>query len=275
MKKQLILIMVVPLVVLGLRSTATAQPEAGILKDSYPREVTNRPLTLPTDMFELAGTTLQMNVSEDLVGTPILVAPTISFGLNDDLTIGVAHSRGLCMNGETDVSGADVDLCGDRVYDDVGLRGLYSVRRDGALDLAAATGLTAGSMDPLALSLDLGLLARYRIGKLAVTGQPGVAFALTARDEGNEESVRVPVVVTWQVNPGSTPFVSTGLSTPIDEASDRWTVPLGVGYAYALNRNMDLGAEMSFPAIAGGDELTEGTSRTDKRVVALRFAWRN
>jgi hypothetical protein len=225
-------------------------------KDTWPLEVTKRPLTLAAGMLEIGGNTLVVNLSDGSVGDPISLAPSIHYGVTQELSVGITHQTGICVAG---------DLCG-KAYNDLGLEALYALMRGGNFQVAARGGFVLPSLDPFALGLAAGIRARIRAGNIAVVAEPGVYIGLAERDSFGDR-LEVPVLLQFQIQPQTALQVRTGLSGPLEGFGDGKSIPLGIGGIFAINNRLDFGAELLLPDISND-------GRFDARVLFARVLLR-
>jgi hypothetical protein len=286
----------------ALLVTATAgaaEQELGGTRDTWPTEITRRPLTLGAGMVEVWAP-LQLNASEDADWEPISSNPSIMFGITDQWMIGVRHVVGLCFS--------DEDAGCPEFYDDVGAMTRLSLGRGGGLDVAlqgAVHAFRIASGDPHLWTADASVLLRAGGGAVAVTLQPTVTFGLNERDtlasrftpiawnfgtydvisssateevtpgvlaSGNKETVSLPVTLQLQLGSALALAVGASLEGPLDPEvgsfEDYYKIPAGVAAVFTPVPNLDLGASLTFPSFAGS-----GDTR-DVRQLALFAAFR-
>jgi hypothetical protein len=271
-----------------------AEPVLGGPRDTWPAEITRRPLTLGAGMVEIWAP-LQLNASKDADWKPVSSNPSIAFGVTDHWTIGVRHIFGLCAGNES-------DGCPDR-YNDVGAFTRISLLRGAGLD-AAVQG--AVHVSPLSgsdhnWSADASVLLRAGGGALAITVQPTVGFGLNNRNQtvarltpiawnlgtydvitadvvtpgsaiGNKENVSLPVTLQLQLGPVLALAVGASLEGPLNPEvgsfSDYYHVPVGAAAVFTPVRYLDVGASFTFPRFAGKEDTR------DLRQLALFVAFR-
>jgi len=240
---------------------ASATASAAYTKDTWPTELVDRPNTLAAGMIQI-HVDLFANMSTDNSFKPFSIAPDIFYGVSEKLTAGITHGIGICPAG-TDNGCA-------KVYNDIGVDTLFSLKKDEKMDLASHVGVDVGAFSPdLILSAHLGVLLKYQIDKIGIFVDPAIGIGLTQRDAGNKETLAIPVQVAYQVNKNLAPFLRTGLGgVPIGMAGvktsagvnldvdgagfgDTYAVPLGIGALYGLSNKLDVGAELDFPALFG------------------------
>jgi hypothetical protein len=229
------------------------------------------PLILPKGKIAV-NVVLGVNLSTDAVAKPIAIAPDVWYGVAPKLDVGLVHSNygltgfwfqpggGVCVTGEE-------NGCA-KLYDGpVGLLARFLLA-EGGVDLAANGGLVISSLDPMTLSLKLGVDGRWMSGKIAVLFNPYVGIGLTERDF-NKEEIGVPVTVGYMVNEKLHAGVQTGIAGPLDGFGDFFIVPVGLGALFALNENMSVGGAFNFVNLAGNN------GGADFRTLDLMLKWHN
>jgi hypothetical protein len=242
--------------VVGGATTARAQPA----------------LTLPAG--HASGTlTVEVNASEGAFAAPVSIAPDLSYGITDDLTVAVVHStfatigfrgnagRGLCVTGEE-------DGCPGGVYDNVGAEVLYSLRR-GPFAAAADVGYHAWSIDADHHAVKLGLKLRLRHERLTFASAPSVFVAVTARDDAERpqpDRLYLPLTGAYAFTPALSAGLGTGVKGPLDGFGDAYEIALGAFATYAIAPSTTVGASWVHGKILGGDAaVPPGTSGVDFR----------
>src|SRR5512133_4015008 len=196
---------------------ARAAESLGDKRDTWPSEITKRPLTLGTGMIEVWAP-IQLNASKDADWKPVTSNPSLAIGITDEWMIGVRHLVGLCFGGAS-------NGCSN-VYNDTGVFTRVSLARSGGLDLAIQGGVDATRWsEPRNYVANAGLLFRAGGGAVAITAEPTVSFGLNDRDTtpsrtavfgwnmgtydlntsqrvvGNKENLSVPVTLQLQLGP--------------------------------------------------------------------------
>ena len=115
-------------------SAESWEDDGSYSKDDWPLQVTKRPLVLAPGMLELAGNTVRVSLSKDFVGDPISLAPSLFYGINKKLSVGITHDTGICVAG---------DLC-DKTYNDLALGARYFDASPAAGAVGAPTSVTIG-----------------------------------------------------------------------------------------------------------------------------------
>jgi hypothetical protein len=249
-------------VLAALTGPAAAQDDVPITKDNWPLAYNDRPLTLAKGMLEIGGDTVRINLSSDAVAKPIAFLPSIYYGVNDKLSVGIAHPvNGICISGEE-------NGCA-KVYNDVAIDALYGLMTKGTFLLTAHGGIPISSLsDPFVMGINLGVLGQLTVSKLAILFDPRITVGITERDAGNKQFIGVPVWFRYQVNPQLNPYLYTGIFGPTESFGDFYAIPIGVGVLYAVNNRLDVGGEFQFPNLAGKGSTADG------RVLYVRVALR-
>lgn len=249
-------------------------------------------LTVPKGKILIAGSTLVINMSTDAVGKPITLAPSVSYGVSDDLTVGLTHDGGNTMwnprpglrtitianplvTGEsiTAAAGAGICLTGEengcnKFYDNVGVDALFNVAK-GKFSAAVHGGVDVFSIDQGTLTLRAGLLGRYDLGpKMALAFDPRITVPLTDRDVLGE-AIDIPVHFWYMANDKLSVFGSSGIAGPFDGFGDAFTVPLGAGAMFKVNEKMAVGGNFFFLNLLGSN------GGADARALGGNFVWHN
>lgn len=221
----------------------------------------------PAGMFA-ARILLDVNLSADLGGKPISLAPDLYYSVTDVLQLGLLHQGpmgwqarpglGLCLTGE--------DNGCPNVYDNVGFDMMYGVAF-GQFHMSTHTSLFINEFDPFAMSLALGIASKVHLGtRFALLFDPKIAIAITERDT-NDDALYIPLELQLQAGVSTTLKLLTGLSGGLSAFGDTYEVPVGLGVLQNLTRHFDLGLRFSFDNLLGHE--TTGVSRADTRSLAL------
>ena len=239
----------------------------------------------------IAGSTVNINMSADAVGKPISLSPSVWYGVNEKLSVGLTHDQGttpytprpglrittipnpldptmsiqaagaggICFTGE--------DNGCPKVYDNIGVDALYGISND-KFSMAAHPGLDVFAFDPFILQLRVGLLGRYMASdKLSIVFDPRITIGLTERDV-NKEAIDVPVWVWFNVNEKLGVYGSTGIAGAFDGFGDTYRIPLQFGASFAVNQQLTVGGDFEFFNLLGSNSSADG------RMLALRVAYR-
>lgn len=266
------------LLLLATPGAARAQSEGTEYVLSLPKSDPTKErlrMTLPEGRG-LVQAFIQMSLSSDLVLKPVSLSPDVWYGLTDDLSLGLAHSAAgtgglyggvgtsLCLTGKDDppVPGD----CGD-VYSNVALLGRYSLL-DTGVGLAAQGGLVIGALDPLTLSVQLGVAGRWEMAPIAVVFHPTIQIGVTERESeiegetGNTEVITLPVAVMYDVMPELSVGLQTGVSLLLEDVGNTWVVPVSLGGRYLVTPAIFAELVFSLPAVVQGAETEAGAFDT-------------
>ncbi len=262
-------------------------PEAVPEDASKPAPADAPPLTLAKSKIVIAGSSLNFNLSADSVGEPVSLAPSVWYGVDDKLTLGLTHDGGstpwsprpafrsftavdpLTMTPITFVAGSGICLTGEdsgctEVYDNIGFDGLYSLKL-GKMSAAAHPGLDIVAFDPFVLTLRLGVLGRYMVNdKISIVFDPRLQFGITERDGGNKEGIDLPVWGWYAVDEKISAYVHTGINGRFDGFGDNYGIPLQIGGNYKVNEKLTAGLDFGF---------TRLNDSADGRVLGLRAVY--
>jgi hypothetical protein len=243
----------------------------------YPISVVDRPLTLPHGILEITAP-LGVSLSTGAGGKPTFLNPSISYGVSDELTVGIRHFLGLCFSGKD-------GNCPD-FYNDLSLDVLYALIRAGRLQIAAGAALNfAPITDPTAVSGELRLPIKFGSSLLALVLSPTLNFGLNERDAGgrkrygvafnagtydviipaevvpNREVLRIPLTFQLQMQRGPVfiagASVDGALDPPVGGFSDVYRIPVMLGVIFSPWRFFDLGAALTFPDLLGQDATAD------------------
>jgi len=256
---------------------ARADPLLGGSRESWPTEITRRPLTLAAGMVEVAAP-VQLNASKDADWKPVTVNPSITFGLTNEWMIGFRNLVGLCLGG--------TDNGCPKVYNDASAMTRISVLRGAGLDVAVQGAVDVSPLsDTRIWAADAGVLIRAGGGAVALTVQPTVGFGLNERDTafsrltpiawnfgtydiitadstvGNKEHLSVPATLQLQVGPTLALAAAASVEGPLNPAvgsfGDYYRIPVGVGAVLTPLRYLDVGATFTFPRFGGKSDTRD------------------
>jgi len=206
---------------------------------------TRKSFVLPDGAFELTGDPARpamagISLSDNRVAEPIFIAPHLYWGVSDDLTLGISHQVGLCLN-----------ECGD-VYNDVGFDLLLWLTGSDNLDLSLHAGIPIRSFDPFFLGVQAGVLGRVNIGRItAFVFDPFLYIGFSERDRGNREVLYLPFWFYFQASRVVVPFVGSGVAGPLDGFGDDFRLPLEGGVLFQASNDVDLGFSFRFEDLGG------------------------
>jgi hypothetical protein len=211
---------------------------------------------------------LDINLSSDLAGKPVSLAPDLYYSATDKLQLGLLHEGpmgwqarpglGLCLTGKD-------NRCPE-LYDNVGLDVMYGVSF-GRFHLSTHSSLFVSHFDPWTMSLALGAAGKARLGtNVALLFDPKIAIAVTERDT-NDDALYIPLELQFQVGASTNLKLLTGLSGGLSAFGDTYEIPVGVGLLQNLTRRFDIGVRFSFDNLLGHEDT--GIGRADTRSLAL------
>jgi hypothetical protein len=204
--------------------------------DTWPRRLIWRPLVLDCGMVEarLAAT----------AGDEPSLQPALAYGVNRRLTLAVTHARGVCPG------------C-DRVYDDATVDARFHLRgAERGLELAGRFAVAARRLSPATTAVELGAIARFRAGDVAVVAEPSLSIGLTRRDLDNRERASIPVTLQWQATAWFALSFGTGLAGPVEGLIGALELPLRAGVVATPLRSLDVGFTGGFADAFATDEAS-------------------
>lgn len=211
---------------------------------------------------------LDVNLSSDLAGQPVSLAPDLHYSVTDTFQLGLLHTGpmgwqarpgvGLCLTGK--------DNGCPNVYDNVGFDAMYGLVF-GKAHLSAHASLFLDSFDPTTAHLALGFAGKAHFGpRAALFFDPKIAIAVNDRDV-NDDALYIPLELELQAAPKTSVRLLTGLLGGLTDFGDHYQIPVGIGVVQNLNRHFDLGLRFSFDNLLGN--VAEGAGRADDRSLAL------
>ncbi len=223
-----------------------------------PPVVRKRPtgLALARNAYVITLTT-EASLGRGAIGKPTSIAPDVSYGLTDRVTLSLVHS-GFATTGFRGSAGGGLCVTGEgcaHVYNNAGVEALVDVVR-GPFSLAAVGGVYALSFDPLLVDVKLGVQASARLGAVTATLSPSVFVGVTKRAQ-NEGVVFVPASVGRQLTRSWFAAVGGGVATPLDDAGGSWTARVGVIARYRIDRGLFVAGSLFLPKLAGGDAVLD------------------
>jgi hypothetical protein len=239
----------------------------------------SRPLT-PRAHGMAARLDLDVNLTKGLEAEPVNVSGAAYYGVNEALAVGATTNvhgeiwgfgnaavagvaaNGLCLGGE--------ERGCPKLFNNIALDALLEFIRQPGTDAALRTGVDLVSIvDPTALAVHVGFFARFTGGPLAVLVDPSVQIGITKRDAGNKEAILLPIRVGFQTTADLNVGLVTGLAAPLDNFSDRYTIPIGLSGLFSLGSRVDVGAVFAFPNALGNGSSAD--VRTFGAVAHLRM----
>lgn len=252
-----------------LAAAALVALAAPALADEGPSTVTAPPppqpsppprpsLTLAQHKWSLA-LTFEVESSADRLAKPIAIAPDVAYGVTDQLTLAVVHSK-FAVTGFRAVTGGGVCVGSDtacaHVYNNVGAEATYGLRT-GSPAIAVVGGVHAMDLDAGFYDAKLGARLRYTRGRAGVTALPSILIAMTERTDEmgarrNKDLYYIPLLATYKVVPALTVGLGSGVKGVLNDLGNTWELPLGVIATYAVNRQITVGASFVFGKLLGG-----------------------
>lgn len=208
-------------------------------------EWTRKSFLMPQGSFEVTGdparpAMMEINLSRNSVAKPVKLAPHFYWAVTDDLSLGISHQDGLCMNG-----------CG-RPYNDVGFDLMYYLAGSNNYEIDLHAGAPIGNFDPFMMGIQAGILGRVNIGDItALVFDPSVYVGLTNRRRGNGQDLHLPFWFYFQATDVVVPFVGSGVGGPFDGFLDNFALPLEGGILFDVARNVDIGFSLRFHHLVG------------------------
>jgi hypothetical protein len=225
----------------------------------------------------LVAMTLEMSLSADTAGVPASLAPDISGGITDDLTLSYVSS-GSAMTGFRGGAGAGFCFTGDgpgkcaASYAGGGVEALYSLSR-GTFASAANAGLLLTAVDPLHLDFKAGFKTKLALGATtSIVFNPSVWLALNDRNvpmTPHESQLLLPIGIVQKVTPKLSFGAGTGVRGPLNDLGSRYAIPAGVLVQYALDPHVTFGSSFVFGRIAGGSGVMNPDPGVDSRALQM------
>ncbi len=233
----------------------------------------------------IAGSTVNIGLFPDNAGKPISLAPSIFYGVNEKLVVGLTHDGGTTpwtprpSVGVTLITVAGIPFpalqgfgicvtgddggCG-KVYNNVGVDALYLLKSDAKFTLAAHPAIDVRSFDPFTLALRVGVLGNYAVNdKVNIAFDPRISIGLTERDFQNDV-IDIPVWAWYKATPELGVYLHTGFAESLSDFGDSYQIPLGLGANYAINEQLTAGLDFHFLNMLGSD------GGTDAKMIGLR-----
>jgi hypothetical protein len=231
-------------------------------------DLTSDDVVLPEGQLESA-LSVEADVSKRAGGEPFSLAPDLSYGVTDTLTVGLVHSaRALSLVD----SGLGVCLSGHdcrAIYDDATLDSrLRFLRRDG-FNLAARLRFTSHSFEPWKPSLRLGGLFKWHHGRFALVTDPQYQIGLANRDRGNRDWLRLPLWLEIQPVRHVLLALRTGVEGEVATWHDSFLVAGAVDLTVRFRPDVDASLTVGFPAVLG--PLNDGNERHFGATVTVRW----
>jgi hypothetical protein len=210
-------------------------------------EWTRKSFLMPKGSFEITGdparpAMVELNMSRNRVFQPVHIAPHFYWAVTDDLSLGISHREGLCLN-----------ECA-HPYNDAGFDLMYYLTGSNKFELDLHAGVPIRSFQPFEMGVEGGVLGRVNIGSItAFVFDPSVYIAFTNRNRGVRQELNLPFWFYFQATDVVVPFVGSGVGGPFDGFFDDFALPLEGGILFDVARNVDIGFSLRFHHLIGPD----------------------
>lgn len=208
---------------------------------------TRKSFLMPEGSFEITGdparpAMMQINASRNGFAKPVYIAPHFYWAASDDVSLGISHQRGLCLN-----------EC-DPAYNDAGFDMMVYLGGSDRFEIDLHAGIPISSFDPFVVGVRAGVLGRVNIGSItALMFDPSLYVGVTRRREGNREFVNLPFWFYFQATDVVVPFVGSAIEEPLDEPFHDFAPPLEGGVLFDVTQHVDLGFSLRFHHLLGPD----------------------
>jgi len=222
----------------------------------------------------LVHTALEVSLSQDSPVAPASLAPDLSVGVTDDLTLALVESSS-ALTGFRGASGAGFCLTGDgngkcrTSYAGGGFEALYSLSR-GELSVAANAGLLATTIDPVHTDLKLGFKMKLTRASSYALFSPSIWYALNDRYDRivpHKDQLWLPFSIWNKLTPSFALGVGSGFKGPLQGLATKWSVPLGVLMQYSVDQRVSVGWSLVFGRVVAGSEVMD--PGVDARVLQI------
>ena len=237
----------------------------GYTKSNYPGELIYRPWSLSKGMIEISPLGY-VNLSKGEVGKSYFIAPSVYYGIDDLLSVGLTHSLGLCIGGS--------NYC-PNTYNDIAAEAVFLLGGPKShTQFALVGGIDFSNFNPVMAGVHYGLNGRVVLGPLALTFKPRFYVGIINRDGTiavagplsgltyGKERIDVPVQLQLQVFSPLALFIQSGFAAPLESGPaiygttapgfmDAYVIPLGGGLLISLTNRLDIGVMAAFQNFAG------------------------
>jgi hypothetical protein len=249
--------------------TAAPAPEQ---RPPLSARIVDRALVLPSTSVEI---TLPVNATlSGGLANSLTVNPSIYFGVNDQVTVGVRPYMGLCVSAANAADGCQ------RMFNDLSLEVVASFLDSAVFDLAGSLAVNAAPVvEAMSMSGDARLIARIASGDWALAIAPMINHGFNSRSEGekivgavfplatyafggsqriagNRDFIAVPASFQFQLYPAVALVVGASLQGPLNPLegtfASTFTVPVGFASVFAIASGFDVGAALTFPDVRNG-----------------------
>lgn len=219
----------------------------------------------------------EMNMTTDKAFKPVSLAPDLSYGVTDKLTLAIVHSS-FALTGFRGSAGSGLCIVSKE-------NGCPSVYRQGGFEIryGVASGPTAVEIDLGLIAKDLrpasketldavaklGAKARFSAGKFSLLMSPNLWIGLSNRtiNDANSNPAKVnkdqlwfPVVGWVKPIPALMLGVGSGIKGQLSKFADNYSIPVGALAQVMVNKHLQIGTSFIFGAITAGKSVTpDGT----------------
>jgi hypothetical protein len=227
-----------------LAAVATTAPAAAQYSETYVK----RPQTVSDGMFQFRGDVF-FNLSDRSVSRPLILAPSLEYGVSDRFQLALRHENSFCFNG--------CDF-----YRGVGFEAKYVFARGSGFSFSIFGGPYIDAFEPFLLQLRTGLGFWAGVSDtFALNGNLYFGWGLTYRDRyryryfggygsygaGNVDVFALNLQPSVNFSPRFAGFIDTGFYSTLGTFENDWAIPFGLGIIYTHKRNLDLGLDFKFP----------------------------
>lgn len=228
----------------------------------------------------------EMNLTKDKAFKPVSIAPDLSYGVTDALTIAIEHSS-FALTGFRGSAGSGLCITGKdngcaSVYRQGGAELLYNVAK-GATAVAIDGGVVLKDLRPASKSsldtlVKIGAKAKFTAGKFSLMMSPSLWIGLSNRNvigmDGkstklNKDQLWFPVVAWVKPVPSLMLGVGSGIKGALSKFADVYTIPIGALAQVNVNKHIQVGASFIFGQIAGGDAIANPDPGADARALQV------
>lgn len=221
--------------------------------------------------------TLEMSLAAKSAAVPASLAPDLSAGVTNDLTLSLVHS-GSAMTGFRGGAGAGFCFTGEATgkcrtsYAGGGVEALYSLTR-GTFALGANGGLLITAVEPTRADVKLGFKSKVVFGpSTSLVFNPSVWLALNDRHDPmapHEDQLLLPLGITQKLTKQFSVGVGTGVRGPMKHLGTQYAIPVGVVAQFSLDSHVTLGSSFVFGRMVGGNEIMNPEPGPDSRALQM------
>jgi hypothetical protein len=240
------------------------------------RDAVRRGVQGPAGLFT-ARFLLLVSANKGQFGKPTSLVPDLYYSVSDNVQIGLVHTGPM---GWQTLPGGSLCLSGtsngcSKVYNNVGFDFMYGLLY-GDFHLSFHSSLYILPIsDPTGVIWTFGLAGKFHFtDAVALFFDPQIGVVLSHRDF-YKDRLYIPVELQFQLSPGASLKVLSGITGQLSELGNTYAIPLGLGIVGNVNSSIDLGVRFSFDNLLGKEPVTPpGASRTDARSIGLLLTLR-